>query len=238
MEAPRITDIGPNLCGSCYPGPGDPNVYCESCFRRLAGELDGNPAPRSTGQIVDQMFERVVPRRQHAARPSDLIAELINIDPLTTPIVLTGPSGRGKSFQIAASFYRGIEFAASSGRPPVSSEFQWVTVLGVLEQIKATFGKQTDHPIVEQLKAARMLHLEDIGTTSLVDDRKTDWAYGVLMDVIDYRHANLRPTAATTNLTLAQLEEKVGARIVGRLVEDAVVHHLTGEQRRAPRNAA
>lgn len=235
--------MGANLCISCYPGAGDPNVMCDSCFRQLRGQLEGDTSPYSARAVVDQLFWKCVPKRQHRDEHGEptsvqhLLPELANIDPLVTGTLFTGPSGRGKSFATAVLFLRGMEFAAASGQPPISSEFQWVTVIGVLETLKASFGKKDDHPLVDLLKHARMLHLEDMGTTNLVDERKTDWAYGVLMDIVDFRHANMKPTNTTTNLTLPLLEEKVGARVVSRLVEDAVVLHIDGEQRRKPISA-
>lgn len=236
MEPPRLTPTnGPNLCGSCYPGAGDPNVFCGACFASEHRRLEGGQV-FSAAALVDDLHTATVPARQHAARPVDLLPDLAAVDPLVVPVLMYGPSGRGKSYQASALFRRGIEFAASRGRAPMRSEFVWTTALGLIEQLKGEFGRKGGgESVADGVIAARMLHLEDIGTTSLIDDRKSDWAYGRLLDIIDQRHAQMRPTIATTNLDLPALERAVGARIVSRLVEDAVVLKVEGAQRRAPR---
>lgn len=245
MEPPRLPMMGANLCSSCYPGAATSSMMCDTCFRALHAELNGETVVYSTDAIVSTIFQRVVPKRQHFdedGKPTSidhLLPELRSIDPLKTGAVLTGPSGRGKSFQAACLMLRGISFAAASGNPPMGLEFQWLTVLGLVEQLKGEFGrKDASLSVADQLIAARMLVLDDIGTTRLIDDRKSDWAYGRLLDIIDRRHAALRPTIATSNLGLGQLEQAVGARIVGRLVEGSAVVHVDGVQRRAPLGVA
>lgn len=238
MEPPRLAAPEGRLCGSCYPGVGDHTLMCDNCFRALHSQMAG-AQPQPSSVQIDQLFERIVPKRQHAATPAHLLPRLEHVDPLVTSVLMYGPSGRGKSFQAAALFRRGIEFASANGTVPVTAAFQWRTAIGVLELLKSEFGKKTTTTggsVANTLIEARMLHIEDIGTTNLVDDRKSDWAYGRLLDIIDTRHAAMMPTIATTNLSLPDLEQKVGARIVSRLVDDAIVEFVDGAQRRAPRS--
>lgn len=232
-----MTDPTPILCGSCYPAVGSDTTYCDPCLRKLHAELEGEMLPGSFTALVDNLFQSRVPKRQWHATPADLMPKLQAVDPLTTGALLFGKSGLGKSFQAAALVRRGIEFAASSGKPPNAIEFQWVTALGLIEQLKGEFGKSPARSVAQAMIEARMLVLDDIGTVRLVDERKSDWAYGRLLDIIDSRYAQMRPTIATSNLTPNELALAVGERVTGRLVEGAVLLRVVGEQRRAPMQA-
>ena len=229
-----MSEHPPVLCGSCYPAVGSDSVMCNTCFRKLHAELEGEMLPGSFAAVVDELVEKCVPKRQWHATPADLVPKLQAVDPLVTGALLFGPQGRGKSFQAAALMRRGIEFSASAGKPPNAVEFQWVTALGLVEQLKGEFGKNPARSVAQTMIEARMLVLDDIGTVRLVDERKSDWAYGRLLDIIDSRYGEMRPTIATSNLSPAKLEESVGGRITGRLIEGAVVLPIGGEQRRQP----
>lgn len=101
-------------------------------------------------------------------------------------------------------------------------------------------------PVVELLDALRpngpagtwdelvnvdRLIIDDLGT-----ERPTDWTHERFGALINRRWLEERPTVATTNLSLTDLEAAIGARTYSRLAGGALILQLTGEDRRR-RNA-
>lgn len=228
-------DPGKPLCCHCYPGVGNNNVLCTPHFEQLHRELNHVPAAAPLHHVVRTMGDIVIPRRHHAAHPDELVTPLKTVDPLTTSVLLHGASDIGKSFQAACLVRRGVEYAATGGGLPTPEDFVWTSTLGLIEQIIGEFGKRPKVSAVQRVIDARVLVLDDIGTTRMIDDAKSDWAYGKLLEVVNQRYDALRPIIATSNLAPgSELGQRIGERILGRLLDEAVVVELRGEPRRRP----
>jgi IstB-like ATP binding protein len=223
------------LCCECYPDAGPSNVYCMRHFDETHRRMNELPVAAPLHHVVQSVGNLVIPRRHHAASVDRLVADLRTVDPLRTSALIHGESDIGKSFQAACLVRRAIEYAATGCTPRVD-EFMWVTTLGLIEMLIAEFGTKPKVSITQRVIEARVLVLDDIGTTRMIDDRRSDWAYGKLLDVVNSRYDEMRPIIATSNLAPGrELGERIGERILGRLMDDAAVVELRGQNRRMPR---
>lgn len=223
------------LCCECYPGVAPGNVYCLAHFEATHREMNELEPASPLHHVVRTVGDMVIPRRHHKASVDLLVPALVSIDPLKTSALIHGESDIGKSFQAGCLMRRAIEYAATTGTPH-AGDFMWMTTLGLIEMLIAEFGTKPKVSITQRVIEARVLVLDDIGTTRMIDDRKSDWAYGKLLDVVNSRYDELRPIIATSNLAPGrELGERIGERILGRLMDDAAVVELRGENRRLPR---
>ena len=72
-----------------------------------------------------------------------------------------------------------------------------------------------------------ILFLDDIGAEKL-----TDWVLETFYLIINARYENMRPTIFTSNLSIAELADKIGDRTTSRIVEMCEVYELKGNDRR------
>jgi DNA replication protein DnaC len=82
--------------------------------------------------------------------------------------------------------------------------------------------------LLERLGAVDLLHIDDLGA-----ENRTDWVLEQLYSIVNARYEAQRAIVATTNVMPDELDERLGARTVSRLVEicgDPIA--LYGEDRR------
>jgi DNA replication protein DnaC len=80
----------------------------------------------------------------------------------------------------------------------------------------------------QRLAAVDLLHIDDLGA-----ENQTDWVLEQLYSIVNARYEAERAIVATTNLMPDQLDERLGARTVSRLVEICGdPHPLFGADRR------
>ncbi len=133
-----------------------------------------------------------------------------------------GSVGVGKSHLAAAL----LNSQLAAGRP-----CKWLCVPDWLASIRACFDShESSEPLVQGPTECRLLCLDDIGV-----EKPTDWVREQLYRVINGRYLNRRPLIVTSNLSLAQLETRIGDRTCSRLVEMCAVLHLAGKDRRLGR---
>lgn len=116
---------------------------------------------------------------------------------------LTGASGTGKTHLAAAIGNRCME----RGQPVL-----FALVPDLLDHLRAAFNP--DHEVsydelVDQVKNIPVLVLDDLGT-----QRSTPWAEEKLLQVFNHRYAAGLPTVITTNVALAQLDERMQSRLL------------------------
>jgi len=82
-----------------------------------------------------------------------------------------------------------------------------ISSIGILNKIKETyrnFGREGEFEVINSLKNASLLIIDDLGAES-----GTDWAKEKLYEIIDSRYRDEKPMIITTNLTRKQLQEKL-----------------------------
>ena len=132
-------------------------------------------------------------------------------------LMLIGPVGAGKTF-----------LAASIANALMEREQQvlFLVVPDLLDQLRATY--KSDDNELDLLDTAReipILILDDLGAHNY-----TDWTRNRLYSIINYRLNEQLPTVITSNLTLEEMEEYLGARTTSRLIQSCRIFRMNVEQ--------
>jgi DNA replication protein DnaC len=117
-------------------------------------------------------------------------------------LLVHGPSGAGKTHVAAAIANRCIE----RGQPAL-----FVVVPDLLDHLRASYRPDSDlgyDLLIEQVRAAPVLVLDDLGTQS-----GTPWAQEKLFQILNHRYNAQLPTVVTTNLSLDRIDERLRMRL-------------------------
>lgn len=142
-----------------------------------------------------------------------------SIDRNTKGFGLFGGVGSGKTYIAAAlvnqlcnkridSLTEYEKEEAYYGRTLVSPPARFISCIELLESIK------TDSGVIRNYKTAKLLVIDDLGAA-----RITEWVDERLFEIIDYRYTEELPVIFTTNVTPAELKEKMDKRTIDRLKE-------------------
>ncbi|MFH1446319.1 MAG: ATP-binding protein [Chloroflexota bacterium] len=117
-------------------------------------------------------------------------------------LILTGPYGSGKTHLAAAigNYQTGL------GNPPLM-----VVVPDLLDHLRATFNPNSSATLdrrFEEIRTARMLILDDLGTQSA-----TPWAREKLYQLFNYRYNAELPTVITTASLLQDIDQRLYSRM-------------------------
>lgn len=123
-------------------------------------------------------------------------------------LLLTGHVGCGKT-HLAVAILRGVIEKGYSGLYYNSPD--------LLRDIRASFDRASEvseEDLLEEVTSTDLLVFDDIGA-----ERMSEFVLDRFYLIINERYEAAKPVIVTTNLTLEQLEEHFGARIVSRLAE-------------------
>lgn len=98
-------------------------------------------------------------------------------------------------------------------------------VTDLLDEIRNGYGKDWD--ILGDVKKVEFLCLDDLGV-----ERHNDWVDEKVFQIINYRYDMLLPTIITSNLTLEDMKEQFGERVVSRFVGMAKIFQVKGRDLR------
>ena len=118
-------------------------------------------------------------------------------------VYIYGETGTGKT--MLASII--ANEAARRGRSVIFS-----SVPDLMADIRASFGSRQTAEIVEQVKDAQLLILDDLGA-----ERATQWVGEQLFAIINARYSERRQTVITSNYAPDKLADHLGERIVSRI---------------------
>jgi DNA replication protein DnaC len=179
------------------------------------------------GLTVDQ----IVPARYHDAGSNDLKGPLAEWNG-SSSLYLHGPVGTGKTHQAAAlvltywnRFITSEPYNSHGyiGTRDVLSIY-WASVPRLLEDIRHSFNVPDMAPDVH---GKALLVLDDLGA-----EKPSEWVEERLYCIVNDRYENELPLIATSNLSLTQLAQRIGARTASRLREMCDAYKLDGSDRR------
>lgn len=183
------------------------------------------------GPLQQKRFENFDLRRGTSAYSRDALQIALQVaqEYAETPkgwLVLTGPSGTGKSHLAAAITNAVLDRDEGA---------LWVFVPDFLDHLRTTFNPQSDisyDELFTTVRDAPVLILDDLGAQS-----SSPWAEEKLYQILSHRYDACRPTVITSNKLLDNFEGRVRARLqdadVSRIVAvvgytSEVVNRLMG----------
>jgi DNA replication protein DnaC len=97
-------------------------------------------------------------------------------------------------------------------------QVKFVRIVDLLLEIRKTFDEneswkaENESELLRKYTFTPLLILDDIGS-----EKTTDWVRQVLYQIIDERWIEQKPIIVTSNLTLDELEGRLGERIASRI---------------------
>lgn len=190
-----------------------PPKVCEDCIkaRELRARADEEQAKIyqafRDSNITPRFHEKTFANFEVTPGTAKAHAVAVNYNPDQDGLVFFGPVGTGKTHLAAAISNRlfgtiGVLFISCP-------EF-----LMKLRDAMNGRGAKKNLSLLSTAKAVGLLVLDDIGT-----EKSSEWVTEILFILINHRYEFKLPTLLTTNCNLTLLEEKIGDRIVSRLVE-------------------
>ena len=134
-------------------------------------------------------------------------------------LFMFGPAGTGKT-HLAVKIAQEVDGA------------KFVKVPKLLLSLKANFDGQgwENEQIINRLANAPVLILDDLGA-----EKASEWVAETMYILIDERYGNMKPTVFTSNYSPSELAERLGDRIVSRIMEMCRVIEIKTSDKRKDR---
>ena len=135
------------------------------------------------------------------------------------PIIITGPTGTGKTFLACALAHKACLLGSSA---------RYYRLLHLLHDVTISYREGKLQRYLLQLSKIDVLIIDDFGMIILEDEHKR-----LLLEIVEHRY-ELRSTIITSQLPIAQWYEYINDPLIADAVLDRIVHQsekitLTGE---------
>jgi DNA replication protein DnaC len=150
------------------------------------------------------------------------VARFVDEPTAAPPLLLSGPTGTGKTWLCWAAVRAAVEGLAQQGK---GLDWRATTHPDLNAMLRPKPDGSHNYALKDHM-AAPLLMLDDLGA-----GKSTDWTEDTLYRLVDHRWSHCLPTIYSTNLAPRNLSGALGERVVSRL-GDAVRVAITGEDRR------
>ena len=213
------------------------SMACETCCKKQQDEQSRINYTQKRDSFLERINDYLtsfgVAKRFINASLSDFPEQYHAIAKSDKGLFLTGPRGTGKT-HLAVAIMRYICMAIAhrsvSELQPISGMPLFVSAPDLLLEIRDCFQENatnSEREIIEKYSSIPVLVLDDLGA-----EKSTEWSLQTFYTVIDRRYREMRKTIITSNLSIAELSEKLGDRIASRIVEMCDIKIIQGDDRR------
>lgn len=190
-------------------------IACEDAIAKYEEALDKRMAESNLGKrFQNRTFDNFDKRRQgEAYKACKEFAEKAGDG---SGLILMGSVGTGKTHLAASIAHYAIEHG-------IVTKFGNVT--DIFRSLRDAFT--TDEDILSEVQAVPLLILDDLGKENL-----TEWVKETLYSIINYRYEHMLSTVITTNLTMTELQNRLGSATVSRIMEMCNYIEMNGKDYR------
>jgi len=186
--------------------------------------------------VTKKIFRTIPPIFTEAQLTNKKIIENVIGKELKKGLFIYGACGVGKTRELyglykilrAHSYLFALE--AGDEKIPVllTTVPEFISELKVeISRANSEDGGNAEQSINDKIKTENILLLDDLGA-----EKQTDWVLEILYRLINYRYEQMLPTFFSSNYSLQELSEKIGDRVVSRIVEMCDIVKIEGEDRR------
>lgn len=139
----------------------------------------------------------------------------------STSLILSGPVGTGKTHLLSAV----AMLVYIKTHDSCMHDVQYWPILDLAQKLRQEYERVAY--LIEDLNMAPLLVIDDLGS-----ERTTGYILETIEAVVDYRYRQCRATLIGTNLTLEELAERYGNRVLSRWMGDGKFIRIAGIDRR------
>lgn len=200
--------------------------HCQVCKNKMIEEQEA----QDLRERKEKMVKAIIPPRFLRARLADLpdkkligkIQKILDDETMHGKgLFIHGKVGVGKTHLMVGMAKYLIDTKLVSG--------QFENLPNLLREIRESYNEHNESGFstLDKYINTPVLYLDDIGV-----EKPTSWVLETLYTIINERYEIMRPIVFTSNLDLEELSNRLGDRIVSRIVEMCEILELKGKDRR------
>jgi DNA replication protein DnaC len=192
-------------------------IICEDCENRSKKKKKLRRQRYIKDNLKESIKEAGVPLRHKDADMDDILIPVIDE---AQNCFFIGDKGLGKTYTMVAM----AKALIAKG-----NTVRYITVPELLMELKSSFNRKdiSEQVVLHKYSSIPYLFLDDIGV-----EKPTDYVLQALFIIIDRRYMDNLPLCISSNLSLQELSDRIGPRLVSRLVEMCDVFEFSGKDRR------
>jgi DNA replication protein DnaC len=183
-------------------------VDCSACglaVNRMLSKID----PDFRKATLDHFMQAA--RTDRAMEIGSFVADWAR-DGVRESCLLLGDYGALKTTLATAAWRYRVEHR-------IATSAEWIVAPDFLEELRHSYDADSGvltSIVFDRAQATDLLLFDDLGAEK-VTDRNRDWVQEQIYRLVNWRSNHLLPTLFTSNLSLKQLEAKLGRAIVSRI---------------------